>query len=177
MLFPIGHWNKFAAFEIGAVMWRRWGFFRQFKLNMIQLARLRSEPDAIGRGMALGLFIGFTPTFGVQILLAILFAFLLRQNKIAAFIGVWVTNPFTAPFIYGVEYEIGRMLLGMPPLGIDHFDSKLIWSLGAQVGEPLLLGSLVLGIPAAFIGYAVTVRLIPTLRLWKIPRWPRRRKD
>lgn len=158
-------------------MWRRWGFFRQFKLNMIQLARLRSEPDAIGRGMALGLLIGFSPTFGVQILLAILLAFLLRQNKIAAFIGVWITNPFTAPFIYGVEYEIGRMLLGMPSLGIDHFNRELIWSLGAQVGKPLLLGSLVLGIPAAFIGYALTVRLIPTLRHWKIPRWPRRRKD
>ncbi|SEA15760.1 hypothetical protein SAMN05660420_01416 [Desulfuromusa kysingii] len=156
-------------------MWRRWGFFRQFKLNVIQLARLRSEPDAIARGMALGLFIGFTPTFGVQIFLAILFAFLLRQNKIAAFIGVWITNPFTAPIIYGLEYEIGRMLLGMPPLGMNHFAGELSWSMGMSVGTPLLLGSLVLGVPVAIIGYSVTVRLIPSLRLWKIPRWPRRR--
>ncbi len=156
-------------------MWRRWGFFRQFKLNMIHLARLRSEPDAIGRGMALGLFIGFTPTFGIQIFLALLFAFLLRQNKIATFVGVWITNPLTAPLIYGLEYRVGRLLLGMPPLAANHPGFELSWSLGADIVVPLLLGCLVLGIPVAIIGYSVTVRLIPSLKQWKIPRWPRRR--
>ncbi len=156
-------------------MWRRWGFFRQFKLNVIRLARIQSEPDAIGRGMALGLFIGFTPTFGIQILLAILFAFLLRQNKIATFVGVWITNPFTAPFIYGLEYEIGRMLMGMPPIGSAHFNYDFSWEMGMQVGLPLLLGSAVLGIPVAIIGYSLSVRFVPSLRQWKIPRWPRRR--
>ncbi len=155
-------------------MWRRWGFPRQFKLNLIRLARLRSEPDAIGRGLALGLFIGFTPTFGVQIILAILFAFLLRQNKIATFIGVWVSNPLTAPLIYGLEYSLGRMLLGMPPLAADYPVFELSWSLGADIAVPLLLGSLVLGIPAAIIGYSLTVRLVPSLKRCKIPRWPRR---
>lgn len=155
-------------------MWRRWGFFRQFKLNMIRLARLRSEPDAIGRGLALGLFIGFTPTFGVQIILALLFAFLFRQNKIATFVGVWVTNPLTAPFIYGLEYSIGRLLLGMPPLAACHPGLHLSWSLGADIVVPLLLGSVVLGVPAAIIGYALAVRLVPSLQHYKISRWPRR---
>lgn len=157
-------------------MWRRWGFFRQFKLHVIQLARLQSEPDAIGRGMALGLFIGFTPTLGVQALLAVLFAFLLRQNKIAAFVGVWITNPLTAPLIYGLEYKIGRLLLGLPHLSYDPFSDGLSLSLLAQVGGQLLLGSVVLGLPVAIIGYSVTVRLIPSLRRCKIPRWPRKRK-
>lgn len=156
-------------------MWRRWGFFRQSKLNIIRLARLRSGPDAIGRGIALGLFIGFTPTFGFQILLAILFAFLLRQNKIATFVGVWVTNPLTAPLIYGLEYEIGRVLLGFPSLGLSHFNHDFSWSMGIQVGAPLILGCLILGVPSSIIGYAVTVRFIPSLQQWKIPRWPRRR--
>jgi len=156
-------------------MWRRWGFFRQFKLNVIRLARLRSEPDAIGRGMALGIFIGFSPTFGAQIFLAIFFAFLLRQNKIATFVGVWITNPLTAPLIYGLEYQVGRMLLGFPPLSLAQFKYEFNWEMGVQVGAPMLLGSLVLGIPFAIIGYSITVRLVPSLRHWKIPRWPRRR--
>ncbi len=156
-------------------MWRRWGFFRQFKLNVIRLARLRSEPDAIGRGMALGLFVGLTPTFGVQMLLALLFAFLLRQNKIAAVIGVWITNPVTAPFIYGLEYQVGRLFLGLSyhPVQLSH---ELSWSMGMQIGGPLLLGSLILGVPIALIGYALTVRFVPSLRQVRIPRWPRRRK-
>lgn len=156
-------------------MWRRWGFFRQFKLNVIRLARLRSEPDAIGRGMALGIFIGFSPTFGAQIFLSIFFAFLLRQNKIATFVGVWITNPLTAPLIYGLEYQVGRMLLGFPPLSLAHFKYEFNWEMGVQVGAPMLLGSLVLGIPVAIIGYSATVRLVPSLRHWKITRWPRRR--
>lgn len=158
-------------------MWRRWGFFRQSKLNVIRLARIRSDPDAIGRGMALGLFLGFTPTFGFQLLLAILFAFLLRQNKIATFIGVWVTNPVTAPLIYGLEYQIGRLILGHPPLAPDQLSYELSWSIGMQVGAPLLVGSLVLGIPAAIIGYSLTVRFVPSLRHMKIARWPRKRAN
>lgn len=155
-------------------MWRRWGFPRQFKLNVIRLARIQSEPDAIARGMALGLFIGFTPTFGVQMALALLFALLLRQNKISTLIGVWITNPLTAPIIYGLEYKVGRMLLGLPPLKIERFDWQTAQALGMQVGAPLLLGCLVLGIPCSIIGYSLTARMIPSLRRWKIPRWPRR---
>ncbi|MEA3361860.1 MAG: DUF2062 domain-containing protein [Thermodesulfobacteriota bacterium] len=156
-------------------MWRRWGFFRQFKLNLIQLARLRSEPDAVGRGMALGLFLGFTPTFGFQIFLAVFLAFLFRQNKIATFVGVWITNPLTAPLIYGLEYKVGRLLLGMPPLSPNHPDFEWSWSLWAHIAVPMVLGCLVLGIPVAIIGYSMTVRLVPSLKQWKIPRWPRRR--
>ncbi|MCK4501433.1 MAG: DUF2062 domain-containing protein [Desulfuromonadales bacterium] len=155
-------------------MWRRWGFFRQFKLNLIRLARLQNEPDAVARGMALGLFIGFSPTFGCQMLLALFFAFLFRQNKIAAFVGVWVTNPLTAPLIYGLEYQVGRLLLGLPPLDTANFSYR---SLGTIVGAPLLVGSLALGIPVAIIGYSITVRMVPSLRHWKIPRWPRRKNS
>jgi uncharacterized protein (DUF2062 family) len=154
-------------------MWRRLVFLRQFKLRLIHLIRLRSDPDAIGRGMALGLFIGFTPTFGLHLPLALLFAFLLRQNKIAALVGVWITNPLTAPVIYGLEYQIGRMLLGQQPLSAFPRISELSWSMALQLGTPLLLGSLVLGLPMAMIGYALTVRFVPCLQLWKIPRWPR----
>lgn len=156
-------------------MWRRWGFFRQFKLNLIRLVRIQSGPDAVGRGMALGIFIGLTPTFGIQLLLALGLAVLLRQNKLATFIGVWITNPVTAPVIYSLEYELGRWLLGLPPLGSAHFEYALSWSVGFHLGAPLLLGSLVLGVPLAMIGYALTVRLVPVLQRSKIPRWPRRR--
>lgn len=159
-------------------MWRRLGFFRQFKLNLIKLVRLRVEPDEIARGMALGLFIGMTPTFGVQMILALIFAFIFRQNRIAALIGVWNTNPVTAPFIYGTEYEVGRVLLGMPyPDANIEFTFEAMKQLGWQLASPLCLGSLVLGIPVTIVGYALTLHLIPFLRKWRIPRWPRRRQD
>lgn len=160
------------------MIWRSVGFFRQFKLNVIKLVRLRVEPDEIARGMALGLFIGMTPTFGVQMFLALIFAVLLRQNKIAALIGVWSTNPLTAPIIYGVEYEVGRMLMGMPhPNVAIEFNYDALQELGWLLASPLCIGSLVVGIPVALIGYALTLHFIPVMRQWRIPRWPRSRKS
>jgi uncharacterized protein (DUF2062 family) len=160
------------------MMWRRFGFFRQFKLNLIRLIRLRVQPDEIARGMALGLFIGMTPTLGVQMFLALFFGFILRQNKIAALIGVWISNPLTAPIIYGMEYEIGRMLMGIarPDAAIE-FTFEAMRGLGWSLAAPLSLGSLVLGVPAALIGYALTLHFIPVMRQWKIPRWPRQQQD
>ncbi|SHI42992.1 hypothetical protein SAMN02745165_00017 [Malonomonas rubra DSM 5091] len=159
--------------------WKRFGFFRQFKLNLIRLIRLRVEPDEIARGMALGLFIGMTPTFGVQMFIALFCAMLLRQNKIAALIGVWNTNPLTAPIIYGMEYEVGRLLLGLPrPTTQIEFTYEAMKELGWMLASPLSLGSLVLGIPVAAIGYALTLHFIPVMRQWRVPRWPRpRRKE
>jgi uncharacterized protein (DUF2062 family) len=162
--------------------WRRWGFLRQIKLNAIRVARIKSSPDAVARGIALGVFIGFTPFFGFHIAIALVCAFLLRQNKIATFAGVWVTNPLTAPPIYYLEYSVGRMLLAQPAPGYERFNYELIgqmikennWEIMRYIGAPWMLGSLVLGIPAALICYALTFRLIPSLRQYKFRRWPRR---
>jgi uncharacterized protein (DUF2062 family) len=158
-------------------MWRRWSFFRQFKLNLIRLMRLQDSPHRIARGLALGLFLGMTPTFGVQMVLALLMAILLRENKLAAVIGVWVTNPVTAPFIYGLEYETGRILLGLPhpAMGVE-FNFHFLQIFGWQVILPLGVGSLIFGVTAAVLGYALTLKFSPILRKWRIPRWPRRRK-
>ncbi len=157
-------------------MWRRWSFFRQFKLNLIRLLRLRDSPERIARGLALGLFLGMTPTFGVQMLLALFAAILLRENKLAAILGVWVTNPVTAPFIYGLEYEVGRILLALPhPEMHLQFNYHFLKLFGWQVILPLSLGSLIFGVAAAIIGYFLTLKFVPILRMWRIPRWPRRR--
>jgi hypothetical protein len=157
-------------------MWRRWSLLRQFKLNLLRLIRLQATPDEVAKGFALGIFIGMTPTFGFQIALAIFFAFLLKENKLAAIIGVFITNPLTAPFIYALEYESGRRLMGM-----DHakFPSEFTFSalagLSWDVLLPLCVGSLIYGILCAGLSYALVLRLIPSVRTWRIPRWPRRR--
>lgn len=155
-------------------MWRRWSFLRQFKLNLIRLIRLRAEPNDIAKGMALGLFIGMTPTFGFQMPLALALAILLKENKIAALIGVWITNPLTAPVIYGLEYEIGRALMGRPrPEMHVFFNYQSIAEVGSEIMLPLCLGSLVFGIAVSAIGYAVTLHLVPLVKHWRVPRWPR----
>lgn len=157
-------------------MWRRWRMIRQFKLQFLRFARLSGTPDDIAKGMALGIFIGMTPTFGFQMGIAIAVAWLLRENKLAAVLGVWITNPITAPFIYALEYETGRVLLSMERLRLpETFSFEALRPLGWEVVIPLCFGSLLYAVVSGALAYAVTLRMIPIVRSWRVPRWPRRR--
>ncbi len=157
-------------------MWRGVGFIRQIKLMLVRFIRLRGLPDEIAKGVALGIFIGMTPTFGFQMVLAIFFAYLLKENRFAALVGVWVTNPVTAPFIYAAEYECGRLLLGMERLALpNEYTLDSFANLGWDIIFPWCTGSLLFGIVFGFISYIVTLRLVPIVKDWRIPRWPRRR--
>ncbi|NJC87869.1 MAG: DUF2062 domain-containing protein [Desulfuromonas sp.] len=156
-------------------MWRGIGFFRQCKLMLVRFVRLRGLPEEIAKGMALGIFIGMTPTMGFQMPIALIFASVFRENRLAAVIGVWITNPATAPFIYGLEYEIGRLLLGM---GYVEFPNELtvesVMKMGWEVIAPLWLGGILAGIALAPIAYWLTLRLVPIFKTWRPRRWPRR---
>ena len=157
-------------------MWRRWSMVRMTKLQLVRFARLSGSPDDIAKGMALGIFIGMTPTMGLQMPIAIFCAWLLRENKLAAALGVWITNPVTAPFIYALEYETGRLLLGMARVTLPtHWTFAALRQLGWEFLVPLLFASLLYAIVCGALAYALTLRLLPLLRLWTIPRWPRRR--
>jgi uncharacterized protein (DUF2062 family) len=156
-------------------MWRGVGFIRQVKLMVVRFVRLRGLPEEIAKGVALGIFIGMTPTFGLQMAIALFFAYLLRENRLAAVLGVWITNPVTAPFIYAIEYEMGRILLGMQRA---HFPQELTVKaytvLGWNVLYPLWLGGILSGLVLGALSYFLTLRLVPVVKNWRVPRWPRR---
>lgn len=69
------------------------------------------QRNTVATGLALGLFIAFTPTIPFQMALAATGAFLLKLNLPAAVVGVWVTNPLTAVPIYLSANRLGRRLL------------------------------------------------------------------
>jgi uncharacterized protein (DUF2062 family) len=156
-------------------MWRGVGFIRQVKLLVLRFIRLRGLPEEIAKGVALGIFIGMTPTFGFQMAIAVFFAYLLRENRLAAVLGVWITNPVTAPFIYAAEYEGGRLLLGMDRVGLPtEFTWKAYTHLGWEILFPMWVGGILAGIVCGFLTYLVTLRLVPLVKNWRIRRWPRR---
>lgn len=156
-------------------MWRGIGILRQAKLMLVRFVRLRGEPDEIAKGIALGIFIGMTPTFGLQMVIAIFLAYLLKENRLAALVGVWVTNPVTAPVIYAIEYEVGRILLKMPRAALPgELSFGAFADLSYDVLAPLWLGSVIAGILCGSLAYSVTLRLVPLIKNWRIPRWPRR---
>ncbi len=156
-------------------MWRGVGVIRQVKLMVVRFVRLRGLPEEIAKGVALGIFIGMTPTFGFQMAIALFFAYLFRENRLAAILGVWITNPVTAPVIYAIEYEIGRILLGMPRAKLPiEFTWGAYADLGWNIMYPIWVGGILAGIILGALSYFITLRVVPAVKNWRVPRWPRR---
>lgn len=134
-----------------------------------KLLSLRDTPHAVAGGAAIGIFIGFTPLFGIKTLLSLGLAYLLRCNPIAAVIAVSLHDviiPFW-PFLLKVEYDIGAWILGrfqeLPPKPDIHhfrFQDMLKWTTFFHVGLPLLVGSLFVSAPAAVLSYTGMLRLL-----------------
>ena len=141
----------------------------------VRFVRLRGLPEEIAKGVALGIFIGMTPTFGFQMAIALFFAYLLKENRLAAILGVWITNPVTAPVIYSIEYEMGRILLSMPRASLP---AEFTWGayadLGWEIMYPLWVGGTLAGVILGALSYFVTLRMVPIVKTWRIQRWPRR---
>jgi uncharacterized protein (DUF2062 family) len=158
-------------------MWRQWSIVRSVKLQLVKFVRLQGSPDDIAKGVALGVFIGMTPTFGFQMIIAAFAATIFRENRLAAILGVWVTNPFTAPFIYVGEYEVGRLLMQLERVSfVANFSFSSLLDLSRDILYPVTLGSLVVGPLIAFLTYTITLRAIPSLKAIKLKRWPRMKR-
>src|SRR3989338_5028457 len=87
-----------------------------------KLLHQEASPDQIAGGFALGLFVSFLPFPGLQTLLALAAAFLLRTNKVACLIGLnlhLMVLP-VIPLLFWVEYEFGKVILDMRDA--PHFD-------------------------------------------------------
>lgn len=112
----------------------------------------------LAKGLALGLFVGCTPTMGVQVMFCGVAAFLLRINVPIALLGSLISNPITAPILYPLEYQLGVWLIGFPePHELEGFSGALRSFVG--YARPLWAGSLFVGAACGAAGYAL-VRLI-----------------
>jgi uncharacterized protein (DUF2062 family) len=122
--------------------------------------RIRGTPREISLGFALGLFVGFSPTMGVQIAIAVFLASLFKWNKFTAAVGVQVTNPLTAPVLYGFTYWIGAKLMGLQKtldlsFGMDWHSVVTMIEQAPRIFLALTIGGVIVGLPAAAMGYAV----------------------
>lgn len=118
-------------------------------------------------GMAVGVFVGVTPTIPFHTLLIILFGLLWKHNLTAAYMGSWlISNPLTIPIFYFSQYELGTYLLGMTqsPLVLTDYSFHNILSLGWQIILPLLTGGIVTAPFFAVPAYFITYRMVLALR-------------
>lgn len=143
---------------------------RQLRYLRQRLRRLRASKERIARGLALGVFAGFFPLFGLQTILGLGLATLFRGHKLTAVLGTWVSNPLTYVPIFALNFQVGRWLLNsQDDFVLDSVDSiSELTAEGVQVAIPLFVGCAVMGSLCGTIAYFVGVRLIK--------RWRSRRR-
>jgi uncharacterized protein (DUF2062 family) len=138
-------------------------FLRIIRYQYLLLLRLEASPKAIARGLACGVFAGCFPWFGLQTILGIFLAFLVRGNKIAAALGTWISNPFTYAPLFFFNFKIGQLILGDHSTNIE-FKLSNNWSEVTQLGQKVLidlfLGSFVVGLIACIIVYFLSLAFI-----------------
>ena len=90
-----------------------WARLRTFtRSGWRRIVPLNDSPERIAAGAAVGCFLGWLPLMGVQMPLALGFAWLLKVNPIAAMVLVWISNPLTVLLIYFIIYRVGTLFIG-----------------------------------------------------------------
>lgn len=166
---------------------------RKLRRARVRLLRGAGQPGEIAGGMALGLFVAMLPILGLQLPLVLLVAELMRRlahvhlSRVAALAGVWLANPLTIAPLYGLCYVVGRPLArAVLPASVRSEDTgsaaldlaTLSFSgPGAlEMGLGLVIGSVVLGVPTAWLGYRITYGMVSRQQARRAQRRARRNR-
>lgn len=166
--------------------WPRGGWKRAFEYVKHRVRRLPDSPEKIARGVWAGVFVSFTPLFGLHFLTAALIARLMRGNIFASLLATFFGNPLTFLPIGIVSINTGYVLMGGRPMASSARDlpdlfygvwADIFGNLGAlfrleemdwsrfatfvdTVFLPYLIGGIIPGIICATLCYFASLKLI-----------------
>ena len=144
---------------------------RFFSYYKFKLARLPASSYAISAGFACGSMVSFTPLIGFHFVLAVMFAYLLRANYIAALIGTIVGNPISFPFIWGLIYKVGAFIVDKPEDNLrPNINFEIIINQTYDIFIPMLVGGAVLAIPIWVITYFITYSFVTSFKKAKLKK-------
>lgn len=128
---------------------------------------LHPDRRTLARGVAVGMFVGLSPTVGFQTLLMLIGCVALRANFPIAFLVSWVSNPLTMAPLYIGFNQIGKVVFHGATGTATLEGNTNGWT---EIGY-LAFGSLVIALPLAIISYLLV------LSIWRAVIVRRRRKS
>ena len=175
---------------VAEFLWPRGGWTRAFHYVKHRMRRLPDSPERIARGIWAGVFVTFSPLFGLHFVVAVILARLMKGNILASLMATFVGNPFTFVFIALASLKTGHWLLGTEmeqgelralshnfgQAGSDLWrnflaiftDDRVNWSglavFSRDVFYPYLIGGIIPGIFFATLSYYLAV---PVLRAYQ----------
>jgi len=108
---------------------------------------------SVSKAFFIGLFFAFWPV-PFQMVLAAGGAILIRGNLSLSVALVWITNPVTMPFLFGLAYFVGAFALGYEATEIEfEFSWQWLEYNLSSIWQPFLLGCAICGVISGIIGY------------------------
>jgi len=154
----------------------------------IKLATQHATPHEIALGLAAGIFVGWLPIMGIQMIVVLLLTLPFRINRFAAASGVWITNPITFIPMYAFTYWVGAFFWRIEKvLSYEDFKAAFagrdtlsgFFALLTEGKEFLIdifictwIGGAIVGILTAIPTYIVTRRAVAAYRMRRSARMP-----
>ncbi len=136
-----------------------------------RVLHIDDTPHRIALGLAIGIFVTWTPTLGLQMILTVLLSAMCRANKIVGIPFVWISNPVTALPLYGLNFLVGAWILPGEQSAAKFYDAlkeavtfsgswlegiSAWWKATIEFFWPLWIGSIVVGLALALPSYVLT---------------------
>ncbi len=152
------------------------------------ILHINGKPESVALGVASGMFLAMTPTVGIQMILVTILNTIIRANRLAGIIMVWISNPLTLIPIYWADYVVGSLMLNRTMITYDKFQEKMqvilehvkesgivtgFFDFVSFIGElavPLFLGGVVVGLLCGLPLYPITLRAVKKHRARKEAR-------
>lgn len=140
-----------------------------YRLIRRKMVRDPLPPEDVAAGWALGMFVGCSVPFGLQLIVSVPLAMMMRVSKVGATVGTFITNPLTIWIIYpaqtmamgwllGRDFSWDYILKAMRGVAKNN-DWKTLLSLSGDVVVCFILGGLALAAVLTPITY-FTVRTL-----------------
>ena len=121
-----------------------------------KLKHLNATPDQIAAGFCIGIFASLLPLNPSPTITAIVVAWLLKRNVMAAVAGAVISILYLPllPLIWLAEFRLGKLILPVqhPPT----LDQARLWDVlqkGWDIYAAMLVGSIIIAIPVTLLTY------------------------
>ena len=135
----------------------RWKSLRE------KMVRDPLPPESVAAGWALGVFIGFAIPFGLQLIVSVPLALMMRVSKVGATVGTFVTNPATIFFLYPAQtWVVYNLVFGSREMGElpTEWTRQTVMALSGPVLISFFLGGLALAMILSPITYHVVKQIV-----------------
>lgn len=139
--------------------WRKTSL-RDFLRRLILLGE---SADRVALAFAIGVFLSFSPFWGLHAVVGLVVAFVFRLNRVAVLVGIFVNSPWTVAPVASLGTALGLLILGtevrLPKLAVKSIFSGEFWQEMLSEFEnlflPFLLGNLILALVAGLLAYFI----------------------